>query len=242
MSGASSRSASTARHRTLRCAALLAAISLIAASGTACAAITRTRAAAIVGEINLRHSDLPTSTQQPNPYTAKDKRIDARFNTCDHGVQDQDALGFALSPNFVLPGTSSVIISSEVEVRLTAALVVRDLAASASPLGLSCNNSATEGIFRVGLFKSQTLTVRSYRLPSPGYGTLHAFAVRTVVDIRTTTGTTEVTVPTYNDELGFGDGQVEVGFAVLESAAVPSAALEHRMMAALVARTQAAVG
>jgi hypothetical protein len=245
MSVPSSRAVSRARRRYPGCAALLTAVSLVGGAGSALAAspaITRSRAAAIAAEINLRHSDLPTSKQEPNPYSTGDRRNDAQFNTCAHAVPDRNSLSLALSPSFGLPGTSSLVISSEVAVRPTAALVLRDLAASASPVGLSCNTTLTEDILRGTLSKGQTLTVRTYRLPSPGYGDLHAFALRTVVDIRTTTGTTEITVPTYSDEFGFGDGQVEVGYSDVDPGAVPSATLEYRLLAALVARTEAAVG
>jgi hypothetical protein len=233
----------TTRRGALRLVAIGLALSLAAATGAASASpttITREQAPAVAKAINLRPGDLPGYSPKPNPVTAQTIQQDKKFNTCDRGVQDSTALTVLPSPLF---RNASTVIVSEVEVMPSAALVTKDLAAVTSARGLSCFNSQAVATFTAGgLPKHETVTARSTLLSLPAIGSLHPFGVRTISFLHTSSGGTEVTVPLYADEIGVGDGQLELVVTDVPLQGIPSSALEDRLLALLVARARAAVG
>jgi len=60
--------------------------------------------------------------------------------------------------------------------------------------------------------------------------------------VRVGQGGTHVSVPVYADDIGFADGQAEVSLVLNTAVNAPSASLERRLAAVLVARARATLG
>jgi hypothetical protein len=204
--------------------------------------ISRSQAQSVATVINLRHSALPSLGQQSNPITAQERRLNAQLTACMGGVPDSQALAEAQSPSFADSGNTSVMISSDTEILPSAALVAKDLAAITGPRGLPCLQAQLAGQLRSSLAKGETLTIHGARFPPVVSGSDAAVAIRFSVVVRATSGTTTASVPLFADLIGFAYGQAEVGLNVVETGAKPSAALERRLAALLVARARAAIG
>jgi hypothetical protein len=234
------------RQIVLRGVGALSLATLLALGADAALAAHRTisssQAQSVATAIGLRHSDLPSLSQQSNPITAQERRLNAQLTTCVGGVPDSKALGEAQSPSFASSGNSSVTVNSDTEILPSASLVAKDLASITGSRGLPCLQAQLAGQLRSSISKGETLTIHGARFPSVVAGSDGTFAIRFSVVVHATSGTSTASVPLYADSIGFAYGQAEVSFSVVETGAKPSAALERRLAALLVARARAAIG
>ena len=96
---------------------------------------------------------------------------------------------------------------------------------------------------KAGLPASDKLTNASaIRLPAVVTGMADSLAIRCSVRVRVTQGGTTATVAVYADDIGFADGQAEVSLVLDTTGTAPSASLERRLAAVLVARARATLG
>lgn len=224
----------------------LALASLLALGADAALAshrtISRSQAQSVATAIALRPSDLPSLSQHSNPITAQDRRLNAQLTACVGGVPESKALAEGQSPSFASTGNLPVTINSDTEILPSATLVAKDLASITGSRGLPCLQAQLAGQLRSSLSKGETLSVHGARFPSVVSGSDGTFAIRFSVVVHATSGASTVSVPLYADSIGFAYGQAEVSFTVVETGAKPSAALERRLAALLVARAHAAIG
>jgi len=234
------------RQTVLRSIGVLALASLLALGAAPALAshhaISSSQAQSVATAIGLRHSDLPSLSQHSDPITAQERQLNAQLTACVGGVPDGKALAEAQSPSFASSGNSSVTVNSDTEILPTAALVAKDLASITGSRGLPCLQAQLASQLRSSTSKGETLTIHGARFPSVVSGSDGTFAIRFSVVVHATSGTSTLSVPLYADSIGFAYGQAEVSFTVVETAAKPSAALERRLAALLVARARAAIG
>lgn len=204
--------------------------------------ISPSQAQAVANAIALRPSDLPTLSQQSNPITAQERQLNAQLTACAGGVPDSKGLAEGQSPSFASTGNLPVTINSNTEILPSAALVAKDLAAITGSRGLPCLQAQLARQLRSSISKGETLSVHGARFPSVVSGSDGTFAFRFSVVVHATSGASTVSVPLYADSIGFAYGQAEVSFTVVETGGKPSAALERRLAALLVARARAAIG
>jgi hypothetical protein len=198
-------------------AALLIAVAATAAPRT----VTRRQAHAVAVALNLRAGDVPTLTAHANPLTSAEFASADQLAGCYGGVPMSNAFAVAQSPNF--EGTS-VSVSSLTEILATPALVAKDLAAAEGSKAVRC---------LLGQFKAAAHAT----------GALFDFAVPGAdgsfgVHVAITSGGTRL----HLDEVGFTYGQAEVQLTLAVPGARPSAALEHGLIAILLARAKAQLG
>ena len=121
--------------RRIRRAIAPLALTLLAAAGTAFAAthaLTRTEAARIAATVELRHSDLPGTKQQPNPSGAEEQRINDGLATCMDQTAPVARCSRTISRRCSLPGPGEFTVVSGVSVAPSPAAARRDLAATAT--------------------------------------------------------------------------------------------------------------
>jgi hypothetical protein len=222
------------------------ALVLSLAGGVALAAsapITRGNALAVADAINLRLSDMPGSQQTADPFTARQRTLDAELERCiGAGVPDSQAFAIVNSPSFVTAGASPTTIGSQVKVMPSAALASSDANAGLDQRGLACISTQLSALVRPSLAKNEKVGgARAAFLPRVTIGGLRVIGARIAVKIRVTHGATVVTVPLYSDSFQFVDGQLEVNFEDEQGGAKPSGVLEDRLITALVKRTRAAL-
>jgi hypothetical protein len=229
-----------------RIAALVALSALVAGAGVALAAhrvIPRQRARAVAASINLRHGDLPSYAQQPNPTTAPEKRINAQLAKCIGTTPDSAALADVQSQSFVSPGTVSIDVGSTAEIQRSAATVASDLRAITAPRALRCFESELSTQLRASIgSKGTLLSLTGKSVPSVVRGSDGTFAFRFTFVTAVNQGKQTVNVPAYADFVGFGWGQAEVSLSIETELAPPPAALERQLAARLVSRARAAIG
>jgi hypothetical protein len=241
----------TRAARAQRCRRRLAAsVLLVAAAGAIAAApalgfhrtLSRAHAHAAAVAINLRSRDLPSLAAQSNPITASQRRFSAQLTSCLRGVPDSRAYALAQSPTFTGSGSSALTVSSTSEILPSAALVAKDLAAVKGAKGIPCLQEQLSAQLKGSLAKGDTLTVHGAPLSAVVSGSDGAFALRFDVVVGIKQGHSSVSLHLYYDAIGFAYGQAEVGFDVLSTSAKPSATLERRLGATLIARARAAIG
>jgi hypothetical protein len=225
----------------LAVAALLAAVAVDAALA-APKTIPRAGAGSIATAVNLRHSDLATLKQQPNPLTAADRQSAAALDACIGETAPSKAYADVQSANFVGPSPTQLTISSETEILPSTGLVASDLAAIRRPKALSCLKSALGTELAKTAPKGSTFTVTVARLPARLSGSDGVAAVRVIAVFKIKSGSKTVTVPAYIDDVGFAYGQAEVSLDVISTTAAPSSTLETRLAVLLVNRAHSAIG
>ncbi|MGD1051560.1 MAG: hypothetical protein ABR947_10850 [Solirubrobacteraceae bacterium] len=203
--------------------------------------ITRAHALAVADAISLRHSDLPTLTQEPNPITAQDQQGTAALTKCAGGVPDSEAFANTQSDNFVSTN-QSLTISSGTEILPTTALVAKDFAAIERPHALTCVLDLLGATLRASLPKTDRATSTIARIPSVVPSIAESEAIRLEIVVHVPKGKSTVDVPIYSDVIGFAYGQAEISMNVQQTLTPPSASLERRLAALLLARAQAAIG
>lgn len=204
--------------------------------------LTRANAHAAALAINLRQGDLPKLAAQSNPITAGQRRFSAQLTACLGGVPDSEAYAVAQSPSFTGSGAPALTVSSASEILPTAALVAKDLAAVDRSKGIPCLQRQLGRQLKASLAKGDTLAIRGAPLPAVVSGSDGTFALRFSVVVGIKGGNSSRPLRVYYDTIGFAYGQAEVGLDVLSASAKPSAALERRLGASLLARARAAIG
>jgi hypothetical protein len=239
---------SSRRRATRRAIAVAAALSALAAAAAvadaAARTITRSQAPAAAAAISLRLSDLAGFTGQLNPVTAQERQQGDQLAACDGGVPESGALALGQSSDFS-PKTdpSSLTVSSSTEILASAALVAKDLAAVESQHGLACLGNELKAALSSSLPKGTTVSLQGTRLPSVASGADGSFALRFAATLGVKQGSKTVKVTVNSDAIGFTYGQAEVELNVIATGgAEPSASLERRLAALLVARAKSAAG
>jgi hypothetical protein len=204
-------------------------------------AITRADSLADANAISLRHSDLPTLKQMPNPITAQDKRGDAALSKCVGAVPDSEAFANTQSDNFV-GADQSVTISSSTEILPTTALVAQDFAALERPQALTCVLDLLGASLRASLPKTDRATSTVTRIASVVPSIAESAAIRLKIVVAVPKGKSTVDVPIYSDVIGFAYGQAEISLNIQQTLVPPSASLEHQLAALLLSRARAAIG
>jgi hypothetical protein len=224
---------------------LLGVIVLVSGAGAALAshrAVTQTDALAVATAINVRALDVPKLKQQSNPITATELRQEAQLTACVGGVPASDALANTQSPDFVSSSGTSVTLSSGTEILASTALVAKDFAAVTGPRGLPCLLAELRSELVGKPPKDETVKSYASHLGPVVSGADDAFADRFTVTITMTHRTTALILPLYVDLIGFTYGQAEVSLSIETIGFKPSAALERRLAAVLVARARSAIG
>ena len=214
------------------------AVTAFASPGT----ITAAAAPAVAAAISIRHADLPKTEQRSNPITPQELQQDATLTKCAGGVPVSEALANTQSPNFVSASGAAVTVNSGTEILPSTALVATDFAAITGKRGLPCLLRQLRGELVGTPPKDETVKSYASRRPPVVKGIAQAFAYRFTVLVTQTKSTTTLILPIYVDVIGFAYGQVEVSLSVMVVGAKPSAALERRLAALLVARAKTAVG
>ena len=226
-------------------AALLAVSCATALAATAAGprTVTRSEASALAAALGLRHSDVPTLVQQPNPQTAEVRRLDAQASACAGAVPPSRAYVDRQSPAFVSGGQPTVAVASSIEIMPSAALVARDFRAVERPRALPCLAAELATQLRSSLPSGDRLGAGvTTRLAAIAVGARDSFAVRIAFPVGVPSGRTHSTVMLYFDEVGFAWGQAEVSFEVQSTGVRPPHSLEKRLAAVLVARARATLG
>ena len=222
------------------------AAALAAGGGVALAAhktITRQQAKTVAAAIVLRHGDLPSYTQSPNPVTPQEERINAQLSKCIGATPDSAALAKVQSPNFDSPGGGSISVGSTALIQASAATVAHDLKAVTAPKALKCFASQLTSTLRAALAgKATLLSLNGSKIQSVVSGSDGTFAFRFAFVLGVKQGKKTVKVPAYADFVGFVWGQAEVSLSIESEFSPPSAALERQLAARLVARARAAIG
>jgi hypothetical protein len=193
--------------------------------------VSPSRAHSVASSINLRHGDLPTFTEYPNGPGSGN----AALATCYGGVPYNEVLADVYSPEFATSGASRTLVDSETEIFPSAALAARDLTAANRPRGWSCLLAAWRAAIAPA-FTGQTVTDQVAPLRG-SFGSDVPFAVRMTFQVRPKTSTATPHTVAVDDSFTFDDGQAEVGLDVTQSDGTPSASLEQRLIAVLLART-----
>jgi hypothetical protein len=205
--------------------------------------ITRSDATSIATAIGLRHSDLPTLTQQSNPVTPQERRLNSQATACAGGVPPSEDYADTQSPTFVSSGQSPVTVASGVAILPSASLVAKDFAAIERPGALRCLTSEYTSALSVSLSKGDRVrSAAASRLPSVVAINGATFEIRLTFELSIREGTRTVSVPVYVDQIGFADGQAEVTLEVQTTSVRPSTSLERRLAGVLVARARTAIG
>ena len=213
----------------------------MAALGAA-ATVSPAHAKAVATAINLRHGDLPTLEQQPNPITAQQRQESAQLNACIGETPPSKMLADVQSPNFVGPSPDTLTLSSETQIQPSAADVANDLVAIHRPHALSCLQSALVKSLTTSAPKGSTFSVSAERLPATLPGTSGVAAVRVTAIFHVKQGSKTVTVPAYIDDVGFAYGQAEISLNAISTLQPPSATLETKLAVLLISRAHAAMG
>jgi hypothetical protein len=233
----------TIRSWTRRAAAVALALVAIGAPVAIASipAITRAHSLAVANAISLRHSDLPTLKQEPNPNTAQDKQSTAALTKCVGGVPDSEAFANTQSDNFVT-ANQSLTISSSTEILPTTALVAQDFAALERPQALTCVLDLLGATLRASLPKADRATSTVARIASVVPSIAESAAIRLKIVVAVPKGKSTVDVPIYSDVIGFAYGQAEISMDIQQTLVPPSASFERQLAALLLARAQAAIG
>ena len=230
-------------RRALAGLSVLVALALLATAALGARAVTRQQAPAVATAISLRHSDLPTLSQSPNPVTSQQIQVQDKAIACAGAVPLSKAFANTQSPIFQASGTSVLAINSGTEILPSASLVAQDFAATERPRALQCVLAEVETGLKASLPATAKLTsATAVRLPAVVTGMADPVAIRCAVRVRVAQGGTPGTVAVYADDIGFADGQAEVSLVVDTTVAAPSASLERRLAAVLVARARATLG
>ena len=204
---------------------------LAAGGGVALAAdraIARQQAKTVAAAIVLRHGDLPSYTQSPNPVTRQEERISARLSKCTGATPDSAALAKVQSPNFDSPGGGSISVGSTALIQSSATTVAHDLKAVTAPKALNCLASQLSSTLQAALAgKATLLSLNGSRIQSVIRGSDGTFAFRFAFVLGVKQGKTTVKVPAYGDFVGFIWGQAEVSLSIESELSPPSAALER---------------
>ncbi|MGA3361662.1 MAG: hypothetical protein ABSD82_06495 [Solirubrobacteraceae bacterium] len=226
-------------------APFLVGVALVAGASAALASeriITRADALAVATAISVRHGDVPKLKPQSNPMTAQETAQSAQLTACVGGVPESEALADTQSPNFVNRSGTSGTLSSGTEILPSIALVAKDFDAITGPHGLPCLLKQLRQELVGKPPKGETVTAHGARLAPIVAGADRTFAYRVTVIITVTRKTTTLILPLYVDLIGFTYGQAEVSLTVEAVGAKPSASLERRLAAVLVARARSAIG
>ena len=205
-------------------------------------AVTQGEALAVATAINVRQGDVPKLKQQSNPITATQLRQETQLAACVGGVPPSDALANTQSPDFATTTGASVTVNSGTEILPSVALVAKDFAAVTGPRGLPCLLADLRTELVGTPPKDETVKSYASHLRPVVSGADGAFADRFAVTITVTHKTATLILPLYVDLIGFTYGQAEVSLSVESVGAKPSTALEHRLVALLVARARGAIG
>ena len=226
-------------------ALLIFASAAAAAFASAVPTVTRHNATAVANAIAIKHSDLPSYTQQKNPVTSEELRLDADLAKCDGGVPRTQAFAETQSQNFVKAptGKPSIQITSDTEIMPTAALAAKDLAAVTGPRGIPCLRADLGAQLKSSLPAGATLkTITGTRLPNVVAHSSSAFIDRfTIVISVKSSGAPTLKLVLYADAIGFTYGQAEVSLSFETSTAPPPQALERLLSEQLLVRAHTAM-
>ena len=223
--------------------AIAAALGLLATAALGARTVTRAQATAVANAISVRHSDLPSLTQINNPVTAQQLRAENKAIACAGAVPLSEAYANTQSPAFQSNATPVEAINSSTEILPSPALVAKDFAASERPRALRCVLAEVETGLRSSLPATAKLTnATAFMLPEVVTGMANSLALRCSVRVQVTEGGSTATVAVYADDIAFSDGQAEVSLVLNTTVAAPSASLERRLAAVLVARAHATLG
>lgn len=223
--------------------AVAVSLGLVASAALASHTVTRKQALSVANAISLRHSDLPSFTQSANPVTPQQLQAENKAIACAGAVPLSEAFANTQSPIFQTGGPAVVAVNSSAEILPSTAIVAKDFAASERPQALRCVLAEVETSLSAGLPATAKLTNASaFKLPSVVSGMANSIALRCSIRVRVTQGGTTTTVPVYADDIAFSDGQAEVSLVLNTTVTAPSASLERRLAAVLVARARAALG
>ena len=222
---------------------VLVALALLATAALGARTVTRRQALAVASAISLRHSDVPTLAQSPNPVTSQQIQIQNKAIACAGAVPLSKAFANTQSPIFQASGTSVLAINSGTEILPSTTLVAADFAATERPRALPCVLAEVETGLKAGLPAGAKLTNASaIRLPAVVSGMADSLAIRCAIRVHVKQGGTTATVAVYADDIGFADGQAEVSLVLDTTGTAPPASLERRLAAVLVARARATLG
>ncbi len=222
---------------------MLVALALLATAALGARTVTRKQALAVANAISLRHSDVPTLVQSPNPVTAQQLQVENKAIACAGAVPLSKAFANTQSPIFEASGTAVLAINSGTEILPSTALVAQDFAATERPRALPCLLAEVETGLKSSLPSSAKLASASAtRLPAVVTGMAESLAIRCSIRVRVKQGGTTATVAVYADDIGFSDGQAEVSLVLDTTGNAPSSSLERRLAAVLVARARATLG
>jgi len=84
----------------MRLIAIVIAALTLTATAAAAPMLTRSRARAIVRDVNLKTSDMPGYESEPTPATAEGRRADSELARCAHSMPVSRALAYGSSPAF----------------------------------------------------------------------------------------------------------------------------------------------
>ena len=225
-------------------ALLVFALSAAAALASSLPTVSRQQAKAVANAITLKHSDLPTYTQEKNPITAGELRQDAELAKCDGGVPRSQEFAETQSPSFVKAptGKPSITVTADTEILPSAALVAQDLDATKGPKGIPCLKadlrSQLGGSLPAGA-KLQSITGK--RLPNVVANSPTAFIDRFAVKISVKESGATLELSLYADAIGFTYGQAEVSLTLETSDAPPPQALERLLSEELLVRARTAI-
>lgn len=234
------------RHARLAVALALLIFASVAAAAFASSipTVTRQDANAVASAITIKHSDLPSYTQQKNPVTSEELRLDADLAKCDGGVPRTQAFAETQSQNFAKAptGKPSIMITAATEIMPTAALAAKDLAATTGPRGIPCLKADLGAQLKASLPAGATLkTITGARLPNVVAHSSSAFIDRftVVIDVKASGATLKLVL--YADAIGFTYGQAEVSLSFETSTAPPPQALERVLSEQLLVRAHTAI-
>ena len=230
-------------RRALAGLSVLVALALLATAALGARTVTRKQALAVANSISLRHSDVPTLVQSPNPVSSQQLQTQKEAIACAGAVPLSKAFANTQSPIFQASGTAVLAVNSGTEILPSTALVAQDFAATERPRALPCLLAEVETGLKSGLPSGARLTAASViRLPAVATGMADSLAIRCSIRVLVKQGGTTATVAVYADDVGFADGQAEVSLVVDSTGTAPSSTLERRLAAVLVARARAALG
>lgn len=236
---------SNARRRTAAAALTLAVLSAATVAATASTrTIPRSKALAVADAVAVRAADVPALRGQANPMTHQEAALADQVTKCIGGVAASEAYADTQSPAFVSTKQPTVGIVSGTEIMPSAALAARDLRAATGTRAPGCLLSAYESALRGSLSAGERVTsAKVARIPVVASGNDPSFAIRMTFGVSAPSVSGRATIaPFYIDDIGLGEGQIEVTLGAQTSTVKPSATLEHHLLDVLLARARAAAG
>jgi hypothetical protein len=211
--------------------AFAVALALTAAFAVAGAAASpsKPQAHALAKALGLRRGDLPGFDVQPGGSPSVS--VDEALASCYGGVPYHEVLADVLSPAFLKGAT---LLDSEVEIYASAAVASRDLTASNTARGRSCQLASYE-TGDATAFPGQRIIGSATELAGWSARGVPS-AIRLVLHIQASK--TKPARTDYLDTFTFTAGVAEVAMNVDTLGSPPSLATEQRVMSLLVSRAR----